>query len=141
MATTIDGGLWQAWMLLRLFAIRLQRGFLPAAERSLAHADELLATARDAGSLPAMAADLRRAFDSAEARAAAPPAEPPSPAEVAVLRLLSGHSIAEIAQALYLSPNTVKSHIRSIYRKLDVNTREAAVTRAVALGLIDDPEA
>ena len=140
-AITIDGGLWQAWMLLELCAIRLQRGFLPAAERSLAHADELLATARDAGSLPAMAADLRRAFDSAGARAAAPPAEPPSPAEVAVLRLLPGHSIAEIAQALYLSPNTVKSHIRSIYRKLDVNTREAAVTRAVALGLIDDPEA
>ena len=58
-----------------------------------------------------------------------------------MLRLLSGHSIAEIARALYLSPNTVKSHIRALYRKLDVNTREAAVTRAVALGLIDDPEA
>ena len=140
-ATTIDGGLWQAWMLLELGAIRLQRGLLPAAARSLAHADELLATARDAGSLPAMAADVRRALDRAGTRAVAPPAEPPSPAEVAVLRLLSDHSIAEIARALYLSPNTVKSHIRALYRKLDVNTREAAVTRAVALGLIEDPTA
>lgn len=35
-----------------------------------------------------------------------------------LLLLCRGHSYAEIAEALYLSPNTVKSHIRSLYRKM-----------------------
>ena len=74
-ATTIDGGLWQAWMLLELCAIRLQRGFLPAAGRSLAHADELLATARDAGSLPPW---RRTCAVRSTARGHAPRHRPPS---------------------------------------------------------------
>lgn len=36
-------------------------------------------------------------------------------------------TISEIAQALYLSPNTVKTHVRSIYRKLGVSKRRDAV--------------
>ena len=42
----------------------------------------------------------------------------------------------EIADALYLSVNTVKSHLRSVYRKLDVAARDAAVERAAELGLL-----
>ena len=42
----------------------------------------------------------------------------------------------EIAQELYLSMNTVRTHVRSIYSKLDVVTREEAVTRARSLALI-----
>jgi LuxR family maltose regulon positive regulatory protein len=42
----------------------------------------------------------------------------------------------EIGQELYLSLNTVRTHMRSIYTKLDVTTREEAVARARALALI-----
>jgi LuxR family maltose regulon positive regulatory protein len=42
----------------------------------------------------------------------------------------------EIAAALYLSLNTVKGYTKSLYRKLDVGTRDDAVTRGRALGLI-----
>jgi LuxR family maltose regulon positive regulatory protein len=57
--------------------------------------------------------------------------EPLSPQEQRVLRLLAdGLSNAEIAQALVVSPNTVKTHLRNLYRKLDVADRRAA--RAVA---------
>ena len=67
--------------------------------------------------------------------------EPPSEAELAVLRLLvTDMSAREIAQRLYLSPNTVRSHSRAIYRKLGVNSRGDAVARAEALGLLAQTE-
>jgi LuxR family maltose regulon positive regulatory protein len=60
-----------------------------------------------------------------------------SPRELAVLRLLPGErSLREIGSALYLSHNTVKTHTRAIYRKLDASTRAEAVTRARELGLL-----
>jgi LuxR family maltose regulon positive regulatory protein len=50
--------------------------------------------------------------------------------EQEVWRFLSTSlSMQEIADALYVSRNTLKSHVRSIYRKLGVGTREAAVGR------------
>jgi LuxR family maltose regulon positive regulatory protein len=42
----------------------------------------------------------------------------------------------EIADDMYLSVYTVKTHLRSIYRKLDVTTRKDAVDRARDMGLI-----
>lgn len=51
-------------------------------------------------------------------------------------RLARGESNAAIAEALYISPATVKSHLASIYAKLDVRTRIEATSRAVALGLL-----
>ena len=57
--------------------------------------------------------------------------------EMTVLRMLRGTmSVAEIAQELELSSNTIKTHTRAIYRKLAVSTRPAAVTRARELGLL-----
>jgi LuxR family maltose regulon positive regulatory protein len=54
-----------------------------------------------------------------------------------VLRLLPGElSQREIGDALFVSLNTVKSHARSIYRKLNVDTRDEAVARARTLGLL-----
>jgi LuxR family maltose regulon positive regulatory protein len=53
------------------------------------------------------------------------------------LRLLSGMlSTAEIASEMYISVNTVKTHLRSIYRKLSVARRGEAVQRARQLKLI-----
>jgi LuxR family maltose regulon positive regulatory protein len=54
-----------------------------------------------------------------------------------VLRLLRGTlSLREIGQQLYVSPNTVKTHARAVYRKLGVSTREDAITRGHDIGVV-----
>lgn len=63
--------------------------------------------------------------------------EPLSPQELRVLRLLvAGLSNADIAQELVVSTNTVKTHVKSIYRKLNVNSREEAREVAHELKLL-----
>jgi ATP/maltotriose-dependent transcriptional regulator MalT len=62
---------------------------------------------------------------------------PLSTRELEVLRELAlGGSYAEIAGALYITPNTVKTHVLHIYRKLGVERRGEALRRARELGLI-----
>jgi LuxR family maltose regulon positive regulatory protein len=64
-------------------------------------------------------------------------AEALSEREMSVLRLLGSElSTAEIGDQLYISRNTVKTHIRGIYRKLDADTRASAVARARELRLL-----
>jgi LuxR family transcriptional regulator, maltose regulon positive regulatory protein len=59
-------------------------------------------------------------------------------AELRVLRFMPSHlSFREIADRLYVSPNTVKTHARGIYRKLGVSSRANAVDRACGAGLVD----
>ena len=51
--------------------------------------------------------------------------------ELTILRFLtSGLSEREIGRELYLSFNTVHSHVKSVYRKLGVSSRAEAVERA-----------
>jgi LuxR family maltose regulon positive regulatory protein len=60
--------------------------------------------------------------------------------ELAVLeQIAAGASRREAAEQLYLSVNTVKTHLRSAYRKLAASTREDAIARARALGVLDPP--
>ena len=63
--------------------------------------------------------------------------EPLTEREVAVLRrlpsLMSNH---EIAEGLHVSVNTVKTHLKSMYRKLGVTNRREAVQRGRALELL-----
>jgi LuxR family maltose regulon positive regulatory protein len=47
-----------------------------------------------------------------------------------------GHSNKRIARSLEISPETVKSHVKHIFSKLDVSTRSAAVSRAMSLRLL-----
>jgi DNA-binding NarL/FixJ family response regulator len=57
--------------------------------------------------------------------------------ELEVLQLLgSGKRAPEIASELGISPKTVSSHLQSIFRKLDVNSRAQAVARAYEHGLV-----
>ena len=63
--------------------------------------------------------------------------EPLSERELQVLRLLqSPLSQPEIAEQLYVSINTIRSHASHIYSKLGVRSRIAAVARAEELGLL-----
>ena len=63
--------------------------------------------------------------------------EPLSPRELEILRLFQTNlSGPEIAQELVIALSTVRTHTKSIYSKLNVNSRRAAVRRAVELGLI-----
>jgi LuxR family transcriptional regulator, maltose regulon positive regulatory protein len=65
------------------------------------------------------------------------PIGPLTARELAVLRMLPLRmSNREMAAQMYISVNTLKTHIRAIYRKLDVAHRSAAVNRARALQLV-----
>ena len=66
-----------------------------------------------------------------------PPLEPLSSSELRVLRYLPTNlSGPEIAGELYVSHNTVRTHMRHLYGKLGTHTRSEAVARARALGLL-----
>jgi LuxR family transcriptional regulator, maltose regulon positive regulatory protein len=66
-----------------------------------------------------------------------PPLEPLSESEIRVLRYLPTNlSTPEIANELYVSHNTVKTHVRHLYAKLGAHHRGEAVARARDLGLL-----
>jgi len=57
--------------------------------------------------------------------------------EVEVLQLMAkGAANKEIADALSISESTVKTHVGSLFRKLEANDRTEAVTRAIQRGII-----
>ena len=57
--------------------------------------------------------------------------------ELEVLRLLATELTGpEIARHLFVSVNTLRTHTKHIFTKLDVNTRQAAVRRGTELGLL-----
>ena len=73
----------------------------------------------------------------AKEHSSSPPAEKLSPGELRVLRYLATHlSRPEIAGELSVSLNTVNTHLRNIYAKLQVRDRSSAVRRARELRLL-----
>ena len=57
--------------------------------------------------------------------------------ELEVLELLAaGHSNKEIAERLFVSPHTVKTHVGHLYEKLEVTRRTEAVQKARMLGIL-----
>jgi LuxR family transcriptional regulator, maltose regulon positive regulatory protein len=88
-------------------------------------------------------AQVRRLFEGTtpSVEAAAEPqqalAEPLSQRELQVLRLLDSELTGpEIARELYVTLNTLRTHTKRIFTKLDVTTRAAAVRRAHERGLL-----
>lgn len=60
-----------------------------------------------------------------------------SPRETAILELVAlGLTTKRISDELNISPNTVLHHLKSVHIKLDVNSRQHAVAKAMGLGLI-----
>jgi ATP/maltotriose-dependent transcriptional regulator MalT len=119
----------------------LSNGDTEAAKARLAEAHDLL----DSQWTLHVAA---RAVRAAEARIGRPPGmirpdglqlptEELTERELTVLRALQGQlSQREIGASMFISLNTVKGYTKSLYRKLDVTSRQAAVQRGRALGLI-----
>ncbi|MGC4836891.1 LuxR C-terminal-related transcriptional regulator [Micromonospora vinacea] len=103
---------------------------------------DLLAAHLDAGTAHfALVSDLVRGAEQSTAGPAAAPRgaldEPLTERELTILRYLQSIlSNVEIASELSLSVNTVKTHVRNIYRKLDATRRREAVRRARELRLI-----
>ena len=132
----------QVWLLLLLARVRMQRGRLAAATATFHEARDALRELEDGAALARLAAEVEE--DIADARDQANGGrlvERPSEAELAVLRLLTTDlSMREIGGKLFLSSNTVRTHTRSIYRKLSVGSRADAVARAEALDLLGGGE-
>ena len=95
---------------------------------------------RNGTSHRALVGELLEALDGSNGRSrtnAPLMVEPLSPREQAVLRYLpTMMSNQEIASELFVSVNTVKTHLKAIYRKLDVADRREAVRRARRLELL-----
>jgi LuxR family maltose regulon positive regulatory protein len=97
--------------------------------------DTVLRRCPELGTLPGQMAELRSRLSTAGN--AVPGASALTAAELAVLPLLTTHlTFREIGERRYLSKYTVKSHAMSIYRKLGVTSRSAAVDRAREAGLL-----
>jgi LuxR family transcriptional regulator, maltose regulon positive regulatory protein len=77
-----------------------------------------------------------RAAQPAASRSRRPLAEPLTDAELRILKLLPTGTYLQMAATCYISRNTVKTHLRSIYNKLGVTSRSEAVERAIDLGLL-----
>ena len=90
--------------------------------------------AREAGPHQAAAMVL---LDEARQMQSPPFVQPLTDQERAVLRLLATlMSNTEIAGAMHLSVNTIKTHLKALYRKLGVDRRRDAVVRARQLDLL-----
>lgn len=60
-----------------------------------------------------------------------------APRQIEVLKLIAnGYANKDIARELFISENTVKTHLKLIFRELGVNKRTACVRKAQSLGLI-----
>ena len=110
---------------------------------------QLLREAAARGIMPIYTGKLLAAFEPEQRQTAVdaprptlpvpihPLIEPLSQRELELLRLFKTElSGPEIAQELVVALSTIRTHTKSIYSKLNVNSRRAAVARAVELGLI-----
>lgn len=111
--------------------IWLRLGDVMEAERWTRDAERLLERYTDAGILLERTRRLRQALEHSKWE------QPLTTAERRVLDLLATQlSAPQIAARLFISRNTVKSHVKHIYDKLGVRTRTEAVERARELGLV-----
>lgn len=105
-----------------------------AAVHVLREIDEILVRRPAMGALVEDIDRFRRTLVDTVERVATVPL---TPAELRLLPYLQTHlTLAGIGQRLFISRNTVSSEVGSIYRKLGVTTRGAAVDRALEIGLL-----
>lgn len=101
--------------------------------------DDLLRHRPSLGALVDEVDELRATVEAASHRRRPPGAAPLTPAELRLLPYLQTHlTVAEIGARLFISRNTASSEISSIYRKLGVSSRSAAVQEATTAGLLGE---
>ena len=119
---------------LALLMFSIERGDAPAASRMARHILAVIA----ASAKPRPQVFNAERFDDAAPSEPTMPKGQLSPRELQVLRLISqGWSNRKIADTLHRSGNTIDTQIKSIYRKLAVNSRTQAVRRATQQGLLN----
>ena len=127
---------WHAHALLRLAEGHHRVGQAAEAREALEVARAELSALPDAGMLATLLTEKEERLNGRRRREGFL-GEPLSESELRVLRLLvDGRSLREVSKDLFLSLNTVKTHRRTIYRKLGVSTREEAVSRARELEVL-----
>jgi LuxR family maltose regulon positive regulatory protein len=141
LAERVNAWHFQTYGVLALAEIRHSAREPAAARRLLARARAIVAALRDTDEhVGARIEQTERTLRLRPARlpeAGGAPVWELSERELAVLRLLGSKlSQREIAAELYVSFNTVKTHTRAIFRKLDASSRAEAVNRARELGLL-----
>jgi LuxR family maltose regulon positive regulatory protein len=120
-----------------LTGVKRRRRDFDGARATAREARAAVGACRDPGVLGDALAREERALQLTPGPGGARVHEEISERELAVLRLLATElSQREIGAELYVSLNTVKSHTRSVFRKLGVARRADAVAQARALGLI-----
>jgi LuxR family maltose regulon positive regulatory protein len=94
-------------------------------------------TAGQEAYVEALLAGAGRGVAPARTKPAAAMVDPLTPRELTVLRYLCSRlTYPEIAAALYVSPNTLKSHVRTVYRKVGATSRDHAVEAGRSLRLM-----
>jgi LuxR family transcriptional regulator, maltose regulon positive regulatory protein len=122
--------------LLALAPVRAARGDRAGARAALAEARTILEAYPDAGIFPELLEREERKLRARKPRQGQLDGELTG-RELDVLRLLGGElSTRQMAQSLYVAPSTVRTQIKSIYRKLGVSSRSAAVEEGRAKGLL-----
>jgi LuxR family maltose regulon positive regulatory protein len=135
----LDPAMFAPIAFIELGRVRIAQGELADARGLIDHAAARLALTTDPGRLADWLAEARAELAAAGGRGPARPEQGDelSQRELDVLRMLPGSlSLREIGSELFVSHNTVKTHAQGIYRKLGVASRDEAVARARALGLI-----
>jgi LuxR family transcriptional regulator, maltose regulon positive regulatory protein len=114
----------------------LGMGDVAEARRLLVDAARLTRRTPDSPTLRGWLSDARSQLDAATGSAG--DGLTLTAAELRVLRMLPTHlSFPAIAARLFVSTNTVKTHVRALYRKLDASSRSEAVSQATSAGLLD----
>ena len=125
----------EAHVLLAHAAFKRRRRDVAGARALVREARRAVTACIDAGALAARLEDAERALQVVSQREGGGADAELSEREVAVLRLLATDlSQREIGSQLYVSFNTVKSHTRTLFRKLGVTSRADAVARGRDLG-------
>jgi LuxR family transcriptional regulator, maltose regulon positive regulatory protein len=122
--------------LLALAQVQAARGDRAGARAVLADARDILEDLPDAGIFPELLERQERKLRARKAREGQLDGEL-TERELDVLRLFGGELTSrQMAQSLYVSPSTVRTQIKSIYRKLGVSSRGEALEEAYARGLV-----
>ncbi|CAN7759113.1 LuxR C-terminal-related transcriptional regulator [Caballeronia sp. LjRoot29] len=126
-----------AWVAMR--AKRPWRAALSSEEAATSLREQASAGRFNADAVNALIANARDEYDGGGGGIKPRPAQATllSPRESEVLRHISlGASNKEVAKVLELSPSTVRTHVESVFRKLECSTRAAATLKASTLKLI-----